>query len=213
MQGVNEYLKSPVRMTGYQMLEFDVVFYGDTAVIPYIADVSYEIQGQTFSRKLRVLDVYAKLEGQWNQVGSDTQAHPDSLEAQMAQASPIGPELKQSLLTAREAVWRAWFSNDVAHLQPVIPPETIAINAGEEEWGHHDDILADSKHFVANGGKLLRLDFPATEIQVYGATAILYSKYEFETEANGKKNVHSGRATEVFVYRQDKWVNTGWHLD
>jgi ketosteroid isomerase-like protein len=60
MKDVNGYLQSPVRMTGYKMLEFDVIFYGDVAIIPYVADVGYEYEGNTVNQKLRVLDVYAK---------------------------------------------------------------------------------------------------------------------------------------------------------
>jgi hypothetical protein len=48
---------------------------------------------------------------------------------------------------------------------------------------------------------------------MYGNTAILYSKYAYELEVNGKPSAQSGRATEVFVYRDGKWVNSGWHLD
>jgi ketosteroid isomerase-like protein len=213
MKHIDGYLKGSGHMTGYRMLEFDSIFYGDVAVVPYIAEVSYEFQDQTATEKLRVLDVYAKLGGEWNQIASDTQAHPDSLEAQQTELSTLNPEDRRSLLAAREAVWRGWFSNDGAQLDALIPPETIAINAGGEKWGKRDDILADSKDFVAKGGKLLRLEFPETEIQVYGAAAILYSTYRLETETEGKRNAHSGRATEIFVRRQEKWLNTGWHLD
>jgi len=41
----------------------------------------------------------------------------------------------------------------------------------------------------------------------------LYSQYELELEQNGKKMVQRGRATEVFVWRNGVWQNTGWHLD
>ena len=74
-------------------------------------------------------------------------------------------------------------------------------------------MLSGSKEFVASGGKLVKLEFPETEIQVYGPMAILYSKYQLVTAVNDKTNAHSGRATEVFVRRDGKWVNTGWHLD
>jgi hypothetical protein len=50
-------------------------------------------------------------------------------------------------------------------------------------------------------------------VQVFGYTAILYSKYLCEIEIDGKRSVQSGRATEMFVNRQGKWVNVGWHLD
>lgn len=212
MKNIDGYLHGPVRMSGYKMLEFDVIFYGDVAMIPYVADVSYEIPGGTATRKLRVFDVYAKLAGEWNQVGSDTHLHPDTVAAGMQELQTLSPDEKQELLAAREAVWRAWFANDSARLAELIPPELIAIESGEK-WQSRDDELAGSKDFVAKGGKLVRLEFPQTEIQTYGSTAILYSKYVVETEQGGKRSTQSGRVTEMFVYRRGKWVNTGWHLD
>src|SRR5580693_3497137 len=100
MKGVNGYVKAPVKMTAYKMLEFEVIFYGDVALVPYIADVSYEYQGETSTRKLRVLEAYAKMAGEWNQVGSDTTVHPDSLAAELQQAQPVSTAEKQGLLSA-----------------------------------------------------------------------------------------------------------------
>jgi ketosteroid isomerase-like protein len=212
MKGVNGFVKAPVKMTAYKMLEFDVIFYGDVALVPYIADVSYEYQGETSTRKLRVLDVYAKMAGEWNQVGSDTTLHPDSLAAELQEAQSVSPEEKQELLSAREAVWRSWFANDSSRLAELVPAELIAIDQSEK-WENRDEVLAGSKDFAAKGGKLVRLEFPQTEVQSYGYTAIVYSKYVYEIEFDGKRSTHSGRATEMFVNRQGKWVNVGWHLD
>jgi len=66
---------------------------------------------------------------------------------------------------------------------------------------------------VDSGGKLLRLEFPKTEIQVYGNTVIIYTTYLYEIEVNGQKSTSSGRATEMFVRRGDNLVNVGWHMD
>ncbi len=212
MKGVNGFVKAPVKMTAYKMLEFDVIFYGDVALVPYIADVSYEYQGETSIRKLRVLDVYAKTAGEWNQVGSDTTLHPDTLAAELQEAQTLEPEEKQELLSAREAVWRSWFANDSSRLAELVPAELIAVDQGEK-WENRDEVLAGSKDFAAKGGKLVRLEFPQTEVQMYGYTAILYSKYLYEIEFDGKRSTRSGRATEMFVNRKGKWVNVGWHLD
>ena len=212
MKDVNGFIQSPVRMTAYKMLEFDVIFYGDVAIITYVADVSYEYEGNTSNRKLRVLDVYAKLGGEWNQVGSDTQLHPVSLAAEMQRPQTLGADDKKELLAAREAVWRDFFANNAPHLAETIPPELIAIEYGDK-WSTRDDVLANAKGFADQGGKLVRLEFPQTEFQMYGSTAILYSKFVCETEVAGKHMTRSGRATEIFVYRQGKWVNVGWHID
>jgi ketosteroid isomerase-like protein len=212
MKDIDGYLNGPVRMASYKMLEFDVLFYGDVALIPYVADVTYAFPGGTVTQKLRVFDVYAKLDGTWNQVGSDTQLHPDSIAAGMENLRTMGPYEKSELLAAREAVWRAWFANDTPQLNELIPPELIAIETGEK-WQTRDDELAGAKDFATKGGKLVRLEFPQTEIQAYGRTAILYTKFTLETEVDGKRTTLSGRATEMFVLRHDKWVNVGWHLD
>jgi ketosteroid isomerase-like protein len=212
MKDIDGYLNGPVRMASYKMLEFDVIFYGDVALIPYVADVTYAFPGGSVNQKLRVFDVYAKLDGAWNQVGSDTQLHPDSIAAAMENLRPMSPDEKNSLLAAREAVWRAWFAHDTPQLTELIPPELIAIESSEK-WQTRDDELAGSKDFAAKGGKLVRLEFPQTEIQAYGRTAILYTKFTLETEMAGKQTTVSGRATEMFVYREGKWVNVGWHLD
>lgn len=60
---------------------------------------------------------------------------------------------------------------------------------------------------------MIRLEFPQTEIQMYGYAAILYTRYLYEIEMDGKRSTQSGRATQMFVYRGGQWVNVGWHLD
>ena len=61
--------------------------------------------------------------------------------------------------------------------------------------------------------ELLRLEFPKTEMQVYGNTVIIYTTYLYELEVGGKRTVTTGRATEMFVLRGNDLVNVGWHLD
>ena len=41
--------------------------------------------------------------------------------------------------------------------------------------------------FAASGAKLVRLEFPKTEMQVYGNTIIIYTTYLYEIEAGGKR--------------------------
>ena len=74
-------------------------------------------------------------------------------------------------------------------------------------------MLRTAAEFQAGGGKLLRLEFPRTEIQRFGDVAIIWTSYVVETEENGKRSVSSGRATEIFVRRDGDWVNPGWHTD
>jgi len=116
------------------------------------------------------------------------------------------------LLADREAVWRAWFGNDRRRLEQLLPSDVVAIS-NDTTWQDRAAVLAAAQAFAQSGTKLVRLDFPRTEQQVFGDVAVLYSRYEFELEKNGKRSLQAGRATEVFVWRDSLWQNTGWHLD
>ena len=94
---------------------------------------------------------------------------------------------------------------------PLIPDETIAIE--DSNWSHRKEVLDSAVQFAKEGGKLVKLEFPKTEIQVYGFTAVLYSNFSYELEIGGQHSNHSGRVTEVFVLRKGQWVNPGWHMD
>jgi len=123
------------------------------------------------------------------------------------------PDDRAELLKARETVWRAWFVNDTKILEVMVPPDTIVIGSGQERWRNQADILQSAARFQARGGKLIRLEFPRTEIQRFGDVAIFYSQYLYETEEDGKREVTSGRVTEIFVLRNGQWTNPGWHMD
>lgn len=136
-----------------------------------------------------------------------------ALSMSIVPGSATGAGERGDLLKVREAAWRAWFANDTKALQELFPPDTIAISAGEEKWQNQAEILQSAAKFQAGGGKLIRLEFPRTEIQRFGDVAVLYSQYLYETELDGKRSVKSGRATETFVLRHGKWTNPGWHTD
>jgi hypothetical protein len=126
---------------------------------------------------------------------------------------PADQDDRGQLLKVREAVWRSWFANDASTLRELVPAETIVISSGEPEWKHQPEVLQSAVDFQAQGGKLVRLEFPRTEIQRFGDVAILYSKYIVETEMKGKRSISAGRATEVFVLHDGQWTNPGWHTD
>ncbi len=127
-----------------------------------------------------------------------------------AKPTPVSESTRNALLTAREAVWRAQFIADPS----LIPPEAIGIVEWTDDWKHRDEIISGAKEAAANGLTIKRLEFPRTEIQLYGDTAILYSTYIYEAEFNGQSaGVETGRSTEVFVRRNGKWLNSGWHVD
>jgi hypothetical protein len=199
-------------MIGYRISDFDVVFYGDTAVASFVLDVDSRQGTRTVVRKLTILDVFHKEPQRWVQVASNTSYHGDELANRMAQSRPMSDEEKKDLLAAREAVWRAWFAGDTDRLTKLVPPELVTIDSAAGAFGSLKSNLDASRGFAAGGGKLTRLTFPKTEFQAYGATVILYTTYEFDLLVEGKTRTERGAATEVFVRRPEGWVNTGWQL-
>ncbi len=120
---------------------------------------------------------------------------------------------RAELLKIRESIWNAWFNNDEQRLQSMLPEDTIAINNGEDAWQGRSEVIKAAQEFHAAGNHLVSLRFPKTEIQRYGDVVIYYSLFETVTELSGKQTTASGRATEVFVKENGRWVNSGWHLD
>lgn len=220
IRGIDEYmrsadtsLKSPARLVGYTMEDFDVQFRGPSiAVVPYIAALEGEAEGGRSAWRLRVIDVYERQGGEWMQVASNTAMHPQSTFEQSSEPQPMLPSQRAELLKTREAVWRAWFAGDEAALKTLLPQETIALAAGPEGWASRDAIIASALESAKAGTRLVKLEFPRTEIQAYGATAILYTTYAWETENRGKRSGERGKAIEIFVRRQAGWVNSGWQL-
>src|SRR5262244_3289624 len=190
IKGIGEYMdwntqdpKNPYGMKGYKFREFDMIFKGDAAFVCFVADVDSNTPNGQFHRALRICDFYTKNDGKWIQSGSYTQMHPESLEAELAAPRHPGDEMKKRLLDAREAVWRAYFAGDRATLEKLIPEETIAIDpGGDADWSNRQKIIAGSAEFAKSGGKLVKLEFPKTEIQMYGMTAVIYSLYSYELE-------------------------------
>jgi ketosteroid isomerase-like protein len=200
-------------MTSYKMREFDMIFKGDAAFVAFVADAEYKTPDGAAHRTLRITDFYTKQNGAWIQTGSDTDLHPESAAGQYQTSRELAEPEKKSLLEAREAVWRAFFAGDRAALEKLLPEELLTIEAWGGEWGNRQAVLDGSARFAAGGGKLIRLEFPKTEIQAYGSAAIVYSNYVYEIEQGGKRSENSGRVTEVFVNRNGAWVNASWHMD
>ena len=128
MRGIDIYMKNsapfcqsagPLTPGGglvdYKLTDIDYEFYGDVVLVPYVAETWYG-QGRN-PGKLRSLDVYAKVNGEWTQVGSNIYLHPDMIQAQFQQEAEPGqlsPNQRQSLQTAREGVCRSFFKGDQA---------------------------------------------------------------------------------------------------
>jgi len=199
-------------MVGYRISDFDVVFYGDTAVASFVLDVVGMRGTQKTTQKLTILDVFQKQPQRWVQVASNTSYHGEEFQRRASQLRLMGESEKKDLFTAREAVWRAWFAGDTKQLSSLLPPELVTIEPSSARFGTLKSNLEASRGFAAGGGKLTRLAFPTTEIQAYGATVILYTTFEMDVVEGGKTRTSKGAATEVFVRRDGRWINTGWQL-
>jgi ketosteroid isomerase-like protein len=220
IRGIDQYMDfstpdpaSPYGMSGYKVREMNMIFEGNAAFVTFVADVDAKTPTGTSHRILRIADFYAKRNGHWIQAGSDTELHPESSAAQMQTPRTLPDSMKKSLLEARESVWRSFFANDRAALEKMVPEETLTIEAGGGAFGTQKAVLEGAAQFAKSGAKLVRLEFPKTEMQCFGYTVIVYSTYLYEVEKNGQRTPQSGRVTEVFVYRNGRWVNPGWHMD
>lgn len=227
IKGIDEYMQAngidwpklkgskpqPNPNRGFRLSDFDVQFYSpELAVASFNLEFFRKPENITQNR-LQIMDVYAKRKGGWIQVASHTVVDPQWRAQQSTYPANVGPQMRQRILTAREAVWRAYFANDKTALEKMLPEEVIAIDNGSETWSNRTEILSGAKAFADSGAKLVRLEFPKTEIQVYGNTVIVYTTYVVETDMNGSKRIESGRGTEIFVRRGNDLVNVGWHLD
>ena len=202
---------------GYAVKDFDVNFYGpDLAVACFIGEFNRTTGSETVTtNRLRILDVYGRRDGRWIQVGSHTVVDPAWRAEVLSAPANVPAQVKQQILDVREAVWRAYFANDRAALEKLIPEEAVAINEGSDAWGNRASILAGAERTASRGARLTRLEFPKTEMQIYGGGgfAVLYTTYLYELDTNGVRTTTTGRGTEIFVRRAAGWVNAGWHLD
>ena len=219
IRGIGQYMnyvgpmRSPYGMSDYKIRDFDIVFAGDAAFVTFITDIDLKLPEGTRHSVQRLADFYVKKNGKWMQTGSNTSISPEAIDDQNSMPQSLSDSGRQSLLTAREAVWRAFFANDRAALEKLIPDDLITIEPRGDEFGHRAGVLAAAEQTAKSGVKLARLEFPKTEIQLYGDTAVVYSTYLYELEQDGQRRQSSGRVTEVFVMRRGQWVNPGWHMD
>jgi ketosteroid isomerase-like protein len=218
IRGIDQYMKavtpgtkSPYGMAAYQIRDFEIVFSGDAAFVTFLADTDVKTAFEPVHDVLRIADFYVKTNGKWVQSGSNTSMSPEALSHNLSTLQPLTPAERKQLLDARDAVWRAYFTTDRAALARLLPAELVVITP-QGQFAARDAILAQSAPLAANGIRLARLEFPRTEIQLYGTSAFLYTTYEYDLEQNGATTSHSGTATEVFVYRDGAWVNPGWQL-
>lgn len=216
VHGIREYmavadsLLATFAMTRWSIDRVEYDFHGDFCVVFYVAREWLKAGGGTERCVLlRSIDLYRKDEHGWNQCGSHITALP---EPENAARVPTDAE-RESLLRAREAVWRAYFAGDPPTLERLLPEELIAINAGPDPWKDRRGVIEDGRAFARDGGRLIDLVFERTDIQLFGDVAVLYTAFRYEYELAGARADASGRGTEIFVRRGGSWWNAGWHLD
>jgi hypothetical protein len=122
-------------------------------------------------------------------------------------------KVRAELLTAREVAWRSFVQKDPAVVEGILAPELIAIQENSGRWENRERLVELAKSMGERGVQMTRLEFPRTEIQLFGDTAILYYTYIMEQKLGANTAVSAGRGTEVFVRRKGRWVDVGWHLD
>jgi hypothetical protein len=57
------------------------------------------------------------------------------------------------------------------------------------------------------------VSFASTLTHRFGETVVMFSHYAVVTERGGRRQSQKGRATEVFVRSNGRWLHTSWHLD
>jgi hypothetical protein len=122
------------------------------------------------------------------------------------------PELTE-LSAVRKAVWVDWFSGDTAALRRVLTPELVAISAGDPRPLSLEETIAASADFRSKGGRFVSVSFNDDAVHRFGDAVVMFSRYAVVTENGGRRATQSGRATEVFVRANGRWVHTSWHLD
>ena len=116
------------------------------------------------------------------------------------------------LLRVQREVWEVFFAGDTARLRE-LTPDLVAIDNSGGTWSDQESMIRASARFKQRGGRLIDLQFPKMKIQRFGDVAMVYSTFTLATVVGKDTARESGRASEIFLRRNGKWVNPGWHLD
>lgn len=142
-----------------------------------------------------------------------TLAAQDTTGVPMPQITHVDPAVERQIVAIRDTAWRAYFANDQATMGRLFPDNFISIGWGGGPWLDRKGTMADAAQFAAKGGSLVALEFPHTEIQLFGDVAVVYSLFIVEFNYEGITSRQSGRATEVFQKKDGHWIHPSWHLD
>lgn len=146
-------------------------------------------------------------------LGPVTLAAQEATGLKMTQITHVDPAIEQQIVAIRDTAWRAYFANDQATMGRLFPANFISVGWSGGPWLDRAGTLADAASFASHGGSLVALEFPHTEIQLFGDVAVVFSMYVVEFNYDGIMTRQSGRATEVFQKKDGHWIHPSWHLD
>jgi hypothetical protein len=132
--------------------------------------------------------------------------------ASTVHGSPQQDTLTPELARAQRAVWEAWYAGDTAQVR-ALTPGLVAISSEGNRFDDQEATIRASAGFHARGGRLAGLSFTDLHVRNYGSVVMIYSRYHTVTVMGRDTSRGDGRATEVFVRQNGRWVNPGWHLD
>jgi len=130
-----------------------------------------------------------------------------------AAASNELAQIDPALARVQREVWEVWFAGDTTRLKEIVGDDLVAITPGSDGFSSTRNEVQASAGFRAGGGKLVDLRFPKMRVQRFGDVVIVYTDYEYALAMGSDTTRQSGRATEVFVKRDGKWLNPAWHMD
>jgi hypothetical protein len=130
-----------------------------------------------------------------------------------AQRSTLSAVDSAALDSAREAVWRAWFAGDTVALSKLVPG-ALAAGSSWAPWDDRAATLQAARASAMSGTRLVDIRFDSSTVTLDGNVAVMRSRFTYTTEtATHQKRIVTGRATEIFVREQGKWLNPFWYLE
>lgn len=124
----------------------------------------------------------------------------------------VDAKTRTELERARDVIWRSWFAGDSATLDRVLAG-ALAAGDAVDGWADRKRVIADSREFAKNGGKLIDLKFDSTAIELHGKVAVMTARYSFTTaDRSGRRETTRGYAVEIFVNEKGAWTHPFWHL-
>lgn len=124
----------------------------------------------------------------------------------------VAPAVASALASTREAVWRAWFAGDTVALSKLVP-SAVAAGAPRGPWESRAATFQGARAFANSGARLVDLRFDSTTIMLEGVVAVVRSRFAYTIESpNHERSTMTGRATEIFVQENERWLNPFWYL-